>query len=574
MNPGTPPAGGGSSYERGKAASDWLPRLVFWATAVVLLFLSLGEKSLWRSEDRWAEIAREMIQSGDYWHPTLNGEPYTYKPLLGYWWIAWLARLTGNLSEWTVRVPSVLAGLVALWATRDLGRRLWSREVGTIAGWLLLTTYGFLTWARLGEADMENLAASTLAIAWYWRRRNHLGFATWLLFYGICFVGAHCKGLTALVVPVLAILPDILASGRWRSVFCVSHFVAGIIGMGIYLSPFMILSWKGSDVPSADLGSVFQENFQRYFSAFDHVEPFYVYLYYLPELVLPWAPLLIVSVVGAAGSYRSWDDRVQWLLLAGLLIFLFFTASGSRRVYYILPILPLSALLMAIVVRSGRFASWVRLALAMPMTVFLVWALGATLAPGIWLIVKDQAALAPPEGFLWKVSVLGLASVLLIALSRGKPPRLPRVMGLDSYLGLAVGLSVVLVGGTLCWLDAKLEPLRTKKPFSIQLGEMASAVGPERVAFFERTYPEVLFHADLNVPVRVVSGASELGAFLGQDGPDKLLVVSGRQMEIVRPLLPEGVFESPALRETVQPWEEHRMSRKLVVFRVPGNPDR
>src|SRR5436190_3277049 len=59
--------------------------IVFWIAAVVVVFWHLGLRSLHGSEDRWAEVTREMFLRKDFFHPTLNGEPYFDKPLLGYW---------------------------------------------------------------------------------------------------------------------------------------------------------------------------------------------------------------------------------------------------------------------------------------------------------------------------------------------------------------------------------------------------------------------------------------------------------------------------------------------------------
>src|SRR6185437_13888886 len=111
-----------------------LASVVFWCLAVFMLFWALGVRELWTAENRWAEITRNMLQSGDYFHPKINGSPYFDKPLVGYWVIALTAKVMGALNEWSLRIPSAIAGLVTLWMTMLLGRRLWSRQAGRIAG--------------------------------------------------------------------------------------------------------------------------------------------------------------------------------------------------------------------------------------------------------------------------------------------------------------------------------------------------------------------------------------------------------------------------------------------------------
>lgn len=150
--------------------------LVFWAATAFLLFWALGIRGLWGPEGRWAEITREMLLTRDFFHPAINGNPYFDKPLLTYWLVAMASAGIGRLNEWAVRIPSAVSALLGLWATVYLGRRLWSEEVGRAAGWMLLTTYGLLFWGRVGTADMENLAAIVLAVAWYWKRRDRMNF--------------------------------------------------------------------------------------------------------------------------------------------------------------------------------------------------------------------------------------------------------------------------------------------------------------------------------------------------------------------------------------------------------------
>ncbi|MDD5698229.1 MAG: hypothetical protein PHH77_06385, partial [Victivallaceae bacterium] len=70
--------------------------------AALALFWGLGHYALWGSEDRWAEIAREMMLYKDYFHPAINGQVYFDKPLLSYWLIVGAAYILGSLDEFTV----------------------------------------------------------------------------------------------------------------------------------------------------------------------------------------------------------------------------------------------------------------------------------------------------------------------------------------------------------------------------------------------------------------------------------------------------------------------------------------
>ena len=284
-----------ASPEGTPQAAGRLADILFWCVAVFLLFWELGSRGLCTAEGRWAEVAREMLLTGDFFHPTLHGMPYFDKPLFSYWLIALVAPLTG-LNEWALRIPSAVCGLAALWATRWLGKRLFSETTGRLAGWILLTSQGFLFWARTGQADMANVAFILLAVVWYWRRRDMPCFLTYLVFYLILFVGAQMKGLTAVIVPALVIFPDLLREKRWKSLLSGPHFLALIAGAMVYLVPFLYSSMTRGDYGSSGLALVFQENVQRFFNPFDHEEPFYAYFKHVPVLFLPWAPVLILAL--------------------------------------------------------------------------------------------------------------------------------------------------------------------------------------------------------------------------------------------------------------------------------------
>ena len=112
--------------------------------------------------------------------------------------------------------------------------------------------------------------------------------------------------------------------------------------------PFLLSHLYGApDYGESGLGLVLRENVLRFFQPFDNLGPIYTYLVYLPVYTLPWAPCWIIAVWVALRHWRQIVPNSRWLVQGLGLLMLFFTASGSRRSYYVLPLVPFAQLLGA-----------------------------------------------------------------------------------------------------------------------------------------------------------------------------------------------------------------------------------
>lgn len=317
------------------------------ASALILLFM-LGTPEIWTQEIRWAEICRTMMTSGDYLHPYLYGYPYYDKPLLSYWFMIGTSFLLGHLSEWSLRLPSALAGIVATGCTYWLGKHLVNKRVGLIAGWMLITTYYFIFWARTANSDMLNVAGILLALTWYFKHKEHPGFYNYCVFFCIIAIASLCKGLLAAVIPVLVIIPDLLMNKEWQKHLRPSLLLAAIPALIIYFLPFWASThFGGQQYGESGLVEVFRENILRFVHPFDHQGPIYTYFIYLPIYILPWAVFFIPAIFTLKNDWPKMANGERWLAWALLLVFVFFTASGSRRNYYTLPMVPFAILYTA-----------------------------------------------------------------------------------------------------------------------------------------------------------------------------------------------------------------------------------
>lgn len=321
---------------------------VFLVAAIILLFTCLGAKEIWTQEHRWADIVFGMFYRHDFLHPYLGQAYYYDKPLLSYWLIAIFAKLFGGLSTWTLRLPSALSGLVALGSIYSLGVSLKDKRLGYLSAWMLLTTFYFLFWARTSSADMLNLAGSLLAVAWYFTRRDHCTLKDYAIFFLIIALTALCKGLGGVIVPLIAVATDMTLQRSWSRHINRALFLALIPALVLYLAPFVASSlWGGESYGENGLYLVYRENILRYFKPFDHQGPIYTYFIYLPVYLLPWTLFFIPALFGIKSRWQQMSLNSKWIIWTLLLLFLFFTLSGSRRSYYVLPLVPFAILLTA-----------------------------------------------------------------------------------------------------------------------------------------------------------------------------------------------------------------------------------
>ncbi|WP_223484273.1 ArnT family glycosyltransferase [Pseudomonas sp. A-RE-19] len=321
--------------------------LLLGACALILL-LGLGTRELWGAETRWANIALQMLQSGDYFDPYLKGAAYYDKPLPSYWLITATAWLTGGLGHWSLRLSSVIAAWLSVWLVYLIGERLYRKGTGLIAGWMLATTFYFAFWARVATADILTVCGVLAAVWWYWRGPDDTRFSRYLVFFLLLSLTSLFKGLIGFILPGLLLLPHVSQDGRWKRHLNLRLCMALMVAGAFYMTPFVLSHVYGAPTyGESGLGLVLRENVVRFFQPFDNIGPIYTYLLYLPVYTLPWTPFWLLALWCALRNWRIIEPDTRWLIWGLGLLMLFFTASGSRRSYYVLPLVPFAQLLGA-----------------------------------------------------------------------------------------------------------------------------------------------------------------------------------------------------------------------------------
>ncbi len=322
-----------------------LATLALLAATTLALSLFLGSRGLNEpDEGRYAEIGREMLATGDWLIPHLNGVPHFQKPPLLYWATAASFGL-GGANEWAARIPSALAALGVVLLTLRIGRRLRDFRTGLAAALILLSAIEFFALARLLTPDMPLtfwITAAIAALVEHWATRR----AVWRwLFFLAMGLGFLTKGPMALVVPLAAAL----AVGRKEPRFSGWQWTAGMaLTLAVGLSWFGAVSLRHHELFRYFLGYELLERFAS--RAHGRSRPFWFFGPVLLGGFLPWT-LFLPPVIGRA--WRRWrsEEPLTWpqRLLAGWAImpFVVLSISGSKLPTYILPLFPALALGLA-----------------------------------------------------------------------------------------------------------------------------------------------------------------------------------------------------------------------------------
>ena len=315
-------------------------------------------------EGRYAEIGREMAQSGDWITPHLNGLKYFEKPPLQYWATAAAFRLFGD-SHWGARwwpaTTTFACVLLMFWAARRL---YGDEDIALSAAATLGGCTGFVINSHINTLDGGLAAFLTLALLGFLlaqhpgatRKENR----NWMLVvWAALALAVLSKGLIGVVLPGAVLTLYLLIERDWPMLARL-HFGKGLALFLLIAAPWFIAV------------SLTNDEFARFFFIHEHFERFLTkvhrrggaWYYFIPILLfgsMPWLPFIAVRLrngwqrdrsvahplVGEGGVVKALQPLRLLLLWTGF-VFLFFSVSSSKLPSYILPVFPALALFAAV----------------------------------------------------------------------------------------------------------------------------------------------------------------------------------------------------------------------------------
>ena len=440
--------------------------------AAVLFLWFLGAHDLWAPDEPFfGEGAREMVADGQWLVTHVNGVVNSHKPPLFFWLIAIFSLPVGAVSEFTARLPSVLAALGTLVLVMRLGRRWYGPKTAALAGLVLATTYMFWDKARWSQIDSLLCFLIWVALSAFeaWRSGDADGRRAGALFWCAAGLAVLAKGPVGLLLPlgivilVLAVERDLGALRRFAPLVgpLVFVLVTGAWAVAATL-------WGPSDY--SVVGALREHFVERGMHGMHHVRPFWYYAERLPLSLLPWTGLLPGALV-VAWQNRRRSAGLRLALVAAVFVVVFFSISTEKRDLYVLPAFPAFALMMAVLVAQvsgwrdelGEFVAqdrrWVTLGQAIVGGLFTVVALAVP-------FVGDRVEYLQS----WMIFMLG---GVLLATGVGTLVMALRGRAVQSVVVTAGGMAALYLVATALVYPA-MEPRKSSRNFALEIKEITA----------------------------------------------------------------------------------------------------
>ena len=415
----------------------------------VIWFVPLGWRHLIPSDEgRYAEMAREMLVTGDWITPRYNAYKYFEKPPLQTWanalTFAWF-----GIGEWQARLYTALTGFAGVLLIGFTGARVFNAATGVFAAVVLASSpywnlMGHFNTLDMGLSFWMELTLCALLLA----QRPNLPGSSARLWMWVCWISMALavlsKGLIGVILPGAALVIYTLVARDW-ALWKRLYLVSGLILFFAVATPWFVLVQQRN--PEFLNFFFIVQQFDRYLTP-EQNRPGPIYYFAAVMLVgfLPWLSVAVQSVRHALRMPRQPNgfSPALVMLVWSAFIFVFFSVSHSKLVSYTLPIAPALALLIGMYLPLVPRATF-RRHLAGYAVFFVVAAFGAIFLH--WVGDARNPNALYREFQLWVYAALGVAFVLtLVALWINRRSR-AGIFGATATFGLA-WLLFGTIGGT------------------------------------------------------------------------------------------------------------------------------
>jgi 4-amino-4-deoxy-L-arabinose transferase-like glycosyltransferase len=342
--------------------------------AAFLFSWSIFHSDLSKREAREGVPVVNMMRGGNIWLPQINPQQLRTKPPLFYWSGLLTSKLFGEVSEISLRIPSVLAGVGTVFLTTFLGMRQFSAAIGCLAGLIIATCWRFAYLGSHARIDMLFTFFITLAFVALWElSRGEKQSLKWLVGVAIG-LAVLTKGPLGWLFPLLAIFifsrSHKTFSVPWTYLFTLPLAMAGLwLGVGLMAG--------GEEFSQM----IYQETVGRVSGSgaiHIHPKPFY---YYIPQIFGGMAPWSLFLPFALSHGKKYQDVPWKFCLIALTTLFIFLSLFPGKRGDYLLPLYPMGAIMLAVFFSRAKkgLIMPTRIVMGVMMLLALVFAIGALL---------------------------------------------------------------------------------------------------------------------------------------------------------------------------------------------------
>jgi 4-amino-4-deoxy-L-arabinose transferase-like glycosyltransferase len=425
--------------------------------AWALLYLpGLGSRELQGEEARRVLPGRTMLQNGDFMLPRSGGQVYNRKPPLVNWMSAGAISLSGEMNEWTVRLPSALMVLALALTAYGCLRKWLDPRTAALTAFILLTNVGFIEKGRLIEIEALYFSLYGMAVIWwlgFWNTQRPL--LAWIGCAVLSALAFLAKGPPHLIYLYLIIGCVLHAHGRLKELTRWPHLVSLAVFVGMWL-PWVLLNMERN--PYKDSTSEWTEQITHRLGLIEF--SLTNYLLQIPQSLinfLPWALFIPLWFSRREGGHEKVLRAVAWGTVWGFLVIAVLPSSRPR---FMLPCNVTAALLTAhALVQAGP--EWIKKASK-------IWRWVAILMAAIATAVLVANLVHPVPGSSLPVVTLALvasaAAVIYLTVRRRHRQQSP--LRLASYIVLALGSCSMAFHAVAVPLMLQREDLR---PFAAEI---------------------------------------------------------------------------------------------------------
>jgi 4-amino-4-deoxy-L-arabinose transferase-like glycosyltransferase len=311
--------------------------------ASILFFFKLGSFSLYdAAETTYGEFIKQMRLTGDWMTMHYNGKIIFDKPPL-YYWIATLFTYIFGFTEWAIRLPAAICGVLTVVVTYLLGKTFYNQKVGFYSGIVVMTAFQFMIQSRIAEIDIMLTLLLASSILFFWQGYKYDNKNYYLLSYLMMALGVVLKGIIGAAIPGFTIFLFLLFKGELKRIFKIKPILGSLIILAIGFPWYIIETIKhGEKFIDFALSFLFMARFKGVVAG--HPGPWYYYILAIILGFAPWSHFLPYSFI------RTWKKRLsdpELLSLSFIIpVFIIFSIAKTKLPSYLLPIYPFLAIMV------------------------------------------------------------------------------------------------------------------------------------------------------------------------------------------------------------------------------------